>query len=208
MRTTLARLPLPAAPVARLTALFELARFSDRPLGADARDAACDCLDEITSALDRRERPVPADRAPLAAWRLAARRSAAWCCSSPCRCTSTWSRRGGPSWRVWPRRSCSASRCSQLRRALARPARGPRRLGARRGTRPARARARRAAPLPGPGERRAHRAPQPALLRQGVVAAAGRARRRGRSSARRSGRGRGPSLASLREVIAAIEKQP
>jgi hypothetical protein len=52
MRTTLARLPLPAAPVERLTALFELARFSDRPLGGEARDAACDCLDAITSALD------------------------------------------------------------------------------------------------------------------------------------------------------------
>jgi len=52
MRTTLVRLPLPAAPVERLTALFELARFSDRPLGGDARDAACDCLDAITTALD------------------------------------------------------------------------------------------------------------------------------------------------------------
>lgn len=52
MRTTLARLPLPAAPVRQLTALFELARFSDRPLGADARDAACDSLDAITTALD------------------------------------------------------------------------------------------------------------------------------------------------------------
>ena len=53
MRTTLVRLPLPAAPVERLTALFELARFSDRPLGADARDDACDCLDEIQVALQR-----------------------------------------------------------------------------------------------------------------------------------------------------------
>ena len=51
MRTTLARLPVPAAPVRRLTALFELARFSAHPLGAEARDAACDCLDEITAAL-------------------------------------------------------------------------------------------------------------------------------------------------------------
>jgi len=52
MRTTLVRLPLPAAPVERLTALFELARFSDRPLGGEARDAACECLDAITTALD------------------------------------------------------------------------------------------------------------------------------------------------------------
>lgn len=51
MRSTLARLPVPARPVQRLTALFELARFSDRALGAEARDAACDCLDEITTAL-------------------------------------------------------------------------------------------------------------------------------------------------------------
>jgi hypothetical protein len=52
MRTTLARLPVPAPPVARLTALFEIARFSDRHVGAEARDTACDCLDEITAALD------------------------------------------------------------------------------------------------------------------------------------------------------------
>jgi hypothetical protein len=52
MRTTLTRLPLPAAAVARLTTLFELARFSDRPVGADARDAACDCVDAITDALE------------------------------------------------------------------------------------------------------------------------------------------------------------
>jgi hypothetical protein len=51
MRATVARLPVPTLPVTRLTALFELARFSDRPLGTDARDAACDCLDEITAAL-------------------------------------------------------------------------------------------------------------------------------------------------------------
>ena len=52
MRATLASLPVPASPVARLTALFELARFSDRPVDADARDAACDCLDAIRHALD------------------------------------------------------------------------------------------------------------------------------------------------------------
>jgi hypothetical protein len=52
MRTTLLQLPLPAAPVQRLTALFELARFSDQPLGGEAREAACECLDAITTALD------------------------------------------------------------------------------------------------------------------------------------------------------------
>lgn len=51
-RTVLAVAPMPARPVERLTALFELARFSDRPLGADARAAACDCLDEVRAALE------------------------------------------------------------------------------------------------------------------------------------------------------------
>ena len=55
MRTTLARLPIPAAPVRRLTALFEVARFSSHPLGAEARDAACDSLDEIGTALEENE---------------------------------------------------------------------------------------------------------------------------------------------------------
>jgi hypothetical protein len=54
MRTTLAHVPVPVPPVARLTALFETARFSDRPIGTDARDAACDSLDEITRALEER----------------------------------------------------------------------------------------------------------------------------------------------------------
>ena len=58
MRTTLARLTIPVPPVERLTALFEIARFSDRPLGADARTAACDSLDEITTALE----PATRDR--------------------------------------------------------------------------------------------------------------------------------------------------
>jgi hypothetical protein len=51
MRATLARLPVPGPPVARLTALFEIARFSEQPLGGPARDTACACLDEITAAL-------------------------------------------------------------------------------------------------------------------------------------------------------------
>ena len=52
MRTTLARGRVPIPPVKRLTTLFEIARFSDRPLGVEARAAACDSLDEITTALD------------------------------------------------------------------------------------------------------------------------------------------------------------
>jgi Domain of unknown function (DUF4129) len=55
MRSVLGRLPLPAAPVQRLTALFEVARFSPHPVGAEARDAACACLDEITTALAARD---------------------------------------------------------------------------------------------------------------------------------------------------------
>lgn len=51
-RAALARLPLPRPAAERLTALFELARFSDRPLGAEVRTAACASLDEIRAALD------------------------------------------------------------------------------------------------------------------------------------------------------------
>jgi len=52
MRATVARLAVPVSPVQRLTALFEAARFSDRPVGVPARNSACDCLDEIAAALD------------------------------------------------------------------------------------------------------------------------------------------------------------
>jgi hypothetical protein len=51
-RAAVAGLSLPAPPVERLTGLFEVARFSQRPVGAEAREAACDCLDEITAALE------------------------------------------------------------------------------------------------------------------------------------------------------------
>jgi Domain of unknown function (DUF4129) len=51
-RVVVARLPLPAPPVDRLTSLFEIARYSARPVDAAARDAACDCLDEIIAALE------------------------------------------------------------------------------------------------------------------------------------------------------------
>jgi uncharacterized protein DUF4129 len=53
MRAAVAQLPVPRADVERLTALFEIARFSDRRVGLDARDAACDCLDAIEAALER-----------------------------------------------------------------------------------------------------------------------------------------------------------
>ena len=53
VRATLARLPLPRPAVERLAALFELARFSERALGGEARVAACDSLDEITAALEK-----------------------------------------------------------------------------------------------------------------------------------------------------------
>lgn len=50
-RMVVARLPGPAPSVERLTALFEVARFSQRPLDGASREAACDCLDAITAAL-------------------------------------------------------------------------------------------------------------------------------------------------------------
>jgi hypothetical protein len=52
MRVALTQVAVPAPAVRRLTTLFELARFSDRPLGTDARDDACDCLDAVRAALD------------------------------------------------------------------------------------------------------------------------------------------------------------
>jgi hypothetical protein len=51
MRTALRDAAVPAPAVERLTGLFELARFSDRPLGPEARDAAYGCLDEVRAAL-------------------------------------------------------------------------------------------------------------------------------------------------------------
>jgi len=52
MRAALTQVAVPAPAVRRLTSLFELARFSDLPLGVDARDDACDCLDAVRAALD------------------------------------------------------------------------------------------------------------------------------------------------------------
>src|SRR5690348_6364734 len=40
-RTIVARWPAVTSPVERLTTLFEVARYSDRPLDGEARDAAC-----------------------------------------------------------------------------------------------------------------------------------------------------------------------
>jgi hypothetical protein len=62
MRVVVGRLPVPEAAVRRLTGLFEVARFSDRPVDPVARDAACDSLDEITAALDEASPPAPMER--------------------------------------------------------------------------------------------------------------------------------------------------
>jgi hypothetical protein len=50
-RTIAARWPAVSTPVARLTTLFEVARFSDRPLDGGARDVACADLATIAAAL-------------------------------------------------------------------------------------------------------------------------------------------------------------
>jgi hypothetical protein len=57
MRAALGKLPLPAGAVARLTTLFELARFSGHAISATQRDIALQSLIEIRDTLDReRER--------------------------------------------------------------------------------------------------------------------------------------------------------
>jgi hypothetical protein len=52
MREALRHLPAPRDAVRALTALFELARFSDRPLGEPERTRALDALDDIKGAID------------------------------------------------------------------------------------------------------------------------------------------------------------
>ena len=52
MRETLNRLPVPRAAVPTLTGLFELARFSHRPLGQAERSRALEALDEIKAAIE------------------------------------------------------------------------------------------------------------------------------------------------------------
>jgi hypothetical protein len=54
MREALRHLPAPRDAVPTLTGLFELARFSRRPLGAAERDRALDALDEIAAAATER----------------------------------------------------------------------------------------------------------------------------------------------------------
>lgn len=60
MREALARLSPPAGALPTLTGLFELARFSDRPLGRIERDRAVDALDQIKAALAARDGDVAA----------------------------------------------------------------------------------------------------------------------------------------------------
>jgi hypothetical protein len=63
MRGALLRLPLPAEPVRQLTGLFEVARFSDQPLGERERDAAWDALRSIRASLEPDAEPgTPGDR--------------------------------------------------------------------------------------------------------------------------------------------------
>ena len=52
MHEALPRLPVPRGAVPTLTGLFELARFSHRPLGPRERDRALDALDEIKAATE------------------------------------------------------------------------------------------------------------------------------------------------------------
>ena len=51
MREALRRLPVPRTAVPTLTGLFELARFSQHPLGPTERDQALEALDEIRTAM-------------------------------------------------------------------------------------------------------------------------------------------------------------
>jgi multisubunit Na+/H+ antiporter MnhC subunit len=54
MHAALSRLALPARAVQGLTDLFEIARYSDHPVGAPEHEAAWTCLTEIRDALERR----------------------------------------------------------------------------------------------------------------------------------------------------------
>ena len=197
--------PRPDPPVARLTGLFEIARFSDRALGTDARNTACDCLDEITTR-PHTARAVPADRSP--------RPILVRCARAP-----------------WHRAARRRSRVRLRGAAVARP-RGAAGLGlrARRRAAPVPQRHRRLARRRGASGLDAARGCLPS--EPGIplrfldlvhdVRAALRSRRHfekvlwprlmslaPRPPSRPASRpGRGPSLASLREVIAVIEKRP
>jgi hypothetical protein len=52
MRDALVHLAAPRAAVRVLTSLFEVARFSDHPLGSVERDRAFTALHEIRTAVD------------------------------------------------------------------------------------------------------------------------------------------------------------
>ena len=52
MRVALERLPGPPRAVTVLTGLFEVARFSRRPLGVGDRDRALEALEEIRDAIE------------------------------------------------------------------------------------------------------------------------------------------------------------
>jgi hypothetical protein len=56
MRAALGKLPVPAPATRRLTALFELARFSRHPVGAEERESAWRSLLEIRGVLDEERR--------------------------------------------------------------------------------------------------------------------------------------------------------
>lgn len=56
MGDLLRRLAVPDRAVERLTRLFEIARFSQHPVGETERDAARACLEDIRVALEQRER--------------------------------------------------------------------------------------------------------------------------------------------------------
>jgi len=55
MRAVLGRLPLPPGAVRKLTELFEVARFSNDPLGSADRSSAFESLVEIRTGLEREE---------------------------------------------------------------------------------------------------------------------------------------------------------
>jgi tetratricopeptide (TPR) repeat protein len=60
MAAVLGRAPLPPDPVRSLTGLFELARFSQHPVGAAERESAWRSLIEIRAALERERQPPDA----------------------------------------------------------------------------------------------------------------------------------------------------
>jgi hypothetical protein len=60
MRAVLGKAPLPPAPIQSLTGLFELARFSQHPVGAAEHESAWRSLLEIRAALDRERQPPDA----------------------------------------------------------------------------------------------------------------------------------------------------